>query len=125
MVNALPQCLWDLSLVPSHASGRVRPAFPTSSSQQISDYSGTGAVSMPVIETILWFFSIQTVKLSLTTDSLLRTSVSPVGAGKVRVAVWGNALRLRSQCSFIQAGIVQSCPHSFEMLCSGCEVEKS
>lgn len=55
VVNALPQCLWDLSLVPSHASGRVRPAFPTSSSQQISDYSGTGAVSMPVTETVLWF----------------------------------------------------------------------
>lgn len=31
IVNALPQGLWDLSLVPSPASGRVKPAFPRSS----------------------------------------------------------------------------------------------
>lgn len=55
VVNPLPQDLWDLSLVPSLASGRVKPAFPLSSSQQISDYSGTGAVSMPLTETVLWF----------------------------------------------------------------------
>lgn len=31
------------------------------------------------------------MKLSLTTNSLLRASVSAAGAGKVRAAVWGNA----------------------------------
>lgn len=53
-------------------------------------------------------FSTKIIKLSLTTNSLLGTFVSPVGAGKVRTTVWGNALGLSSQCSFIQAGIVQT-----------------